>query len=75
MADNIKEVKYQAEGLVCTGCVEDMQNILRDLDGIESAQVKFADGTIVIRYDPEEIDEAEIYEKVSSLGFKTNRLS
>lgn len=73
-AEQRREVKFQAEGIVCSGCAEDMQTILRNLDGIESAEVNFAKGTISIRYDPEEIEEEIILEKVKSLGFKTKMI-
>jgi Cu2+-exporting ATPase len=61
----------QAEGIMCTGCVTDMENILKDSEGIIDASVDYATGMINIRYDPEAVDEKQVFLKVSKLGFKT----
>ncbi len=71
MGNNAKEIKLQAEGITCTGCAMDMENILRDKEGILYASVNFTDGTINIRYDPDVIDEKQVFLTVRKLGFKT----
>ncbi len=71
MENNAKEIKLQAEGITCTGCAMDMENILRDKEGILYVSVNFRDGTINIRYDPDVIDEKQIFLTVRKLGFKT----
>lgn len=38
------EIKFLVEGIVCTGCAMDMENVLLDLDGIEEASVNFRTG-------------------------------
>ena len=68
------EIKFLVEGIVCTGCAMDMENILLDLDGVEEAEVNFADGVFSIVYEPEEIDAKTIIKKVRNLGFKTKIL-
>lgn len=69
------EVKYRLEGIVCSGCALDMENILLDMDGIEDASVNFKDGIFSISYDPAEIDQKTITKKVKNLGFKTEIVS
>lgn len=59
---------------MCTGCVEDMQTVLRNTDGILDASVSYADGMINIRYDPQAIDEKKVFFMVRKLGFKTTIL-
>ncbi len=68
------EIKFHLEGIVCTGCATDMENILLDLDGVEEASVNFKDGIFSITYDPAETDGKSITKKVKSLGFKTKIL-
>lgn len=68
------EVKFHLEGIVCTGCATDMENILLDLDGVEEASVNFKDGIFSITYDPAEADVKSITKKVKNLGFKTKIL-
>ena len=69
-----KKLKLQAEGIMCTGCVEDMQTVLRDTEGINDATVNFSDGIIDINYDPEIIDTRAVFIRVRNLGFKTKIL-
>jgi len=70
-----KELKLQAEGITCTGCAVDMQNVLLGKDGILDVSVSFKDGIINIRYDPDIIDEREVFYTVRKLGFKTRTIS
>ena len=69
------EIKFLVEGIVCTGCAMDMENVLLDLDGIEEASVNFKDGVFSITYNPATIDLKTITKKVKNLGFKTKILT
>jgi copper chaperone CopZ len=64
-------VKFLVEGITCTGCAMDMENIMLDMNGVEEATVNYSDGVFVIQYDPDEIEEKSIITKVKTLGFKT----
>jgi len=75
MAENIQQIIFEVEGIVCTGCALDMETVMLNTDGIEEASVNFADGTFTIRYDADEIDARKVFEKVKKLGFKTKILS
>ena len=69
------EIKFLIEGIVCTGCAIDMENILLDMEGVEEATVNFKDGVFSIEYNPDEIDGKTITKKVKKLGFKTKMLT
>jgi len=68
---NLVEIKFLVEGITCTGCAMDMENIMLDMDGVEEAKVNYADGIFIIQYNPGEIEEKNIIKKVKTLGFKT----
>lgn len=70
-----KRIKLKAEDIICAGCAEDMQTILKDTEGILDARVDFSDGTVKIRYDPDIIDEKQVFNKVNKLGFESRILS
>jgi copper chaperone CopZ len=70
-----RRIKLKAEDIICAGCAEDMQTVLRNTAGIISADVNFSDGTVNIRYDPDTIDEKQVFIKVNNLGFKSKILS
>lgn len=69
------EIKFLVEGIVCTGCAMDMENILLDMEGVEQASVNFQDGIFAITYDPGEIEVKTIIKKVENLGFKSKILA
>ena len=75
MEENIQEVIFEVEGIVCTGCAMDMENVMLNTDGIEEASVNYADGTFMIKYNADEIDAQNVFELVKKLGFKTKVLS
>jgi Cu+-exporting ATPase len=67
MEKNIKEMKLKVEGIVCTGCAEDMQKILSETEGVVDATVNYAEETIHIKYDPEILDRKKVYFMVRKL--------
>ena len=69
------EIKFLIEGITCTGCAMDMENIMLDMDGVEEASVNYADGVFTIQYDPGGIEAKDIIKKVKNLGFKTKLLT
>ncbi len=64
------QITLQVEGIVCSGCGADMETVLRDTDGILEATVSYADGTVVIIYDPDEINPEALLTKVNGFGMK-----
>lgn len=75
MSENIKEMNLKADGIVCTGCAEDMKNLLLDKDGIEDASISFIDDFIQVKYDPDIIDRKHVYMAVRKLGFPVKIVS
>lgn len=65
------QVTLQVEGLICTGCSTDMETVLRDTDGILEVTVSYAAGTVLIVYDPAEINQEALIAKVDGFGMKT----
>jgi Cu+-exporting ATPase len=75
MEKNLKEMRLKAEGIVCTGCAEDMENILLDKEGIEEATVSFIDDFIEVKYDEDVIDRKNVFIAVRKLGFPVRIIS
>ena len=68
------EIKFLIGDITCTGCAMDMENILLDLNGVETASINYADGVFTIQYDSGEIEAETIIKKVGNLGFNTKLL-
>ena len=69
------EIRFLVENLVCTGCAEDMENILFAMDGVVEATVDYGSGIFSIQYDAGEITRETIINKVQNFGFKTKILA
>jgi copper chaperone CopZ len=70
-----KTIRLKAEDIMCSGCAEDMKNLLREKEGIFGVSVSYQEGTIEIIYDPDATDAKQVYLDVRRLGFKTRVLS
>ena len=75
MEKKLIEIKFLIEGITCTGCAMDMENIMLDMDGVKEASINFAEGGFSITYDPDEVEANTIIKKVKNLGFKTKLLA
>jgi Cu+-exporting ATPase len=75
MSENLKEMNLKADGIVCTGCADDMEILLLEKDGIEDASVSFIDDNIQVKYDPDIIDRKHVYMAVRRLGFPVKIVS
>jgi copper chaperone CopZ len=75
MDKKLIEIKFLIEGITCTGCAMDMENIMLGMDGVEEATVNYKDGIFSIIYDSGEIEAKTITKKVKSLGLQTKLLT
>ena len=69
------EIKFLVDGIACTGCAMDMENILLGMNGVEEASINYREGIFSIVYHPDRIDREIIIKKVKLLGFKTEILA
>ena len=66
----MKKEKYQVSGMSCASCASSIQNALKKLDGVTSANVNLASETLSIDYDSSVITREQISEVVDNLGYK-----
>jgi copper chaperone CopZ len=63
------ETKLAIEGMVCSmGCVTAIQNELRSTNGVAFAEVNFEEGSALIKFDKQLIDEAALIEVITNIG-------
>jgi len=68
-------MRLKAEDITCLSCAGDMENILRDTEGILDASVNYAEGTVYVKYDPQVLDRKQVFFAVRKLGYKVNIIS
>lgn len=75
MEENSREMLFQAEAITCSICAGDMENILRETEGIIDASVDFAGETVWVKYDPQKLDRKKVFFAVRRLGYKIRIIS
>ncbi|MEW6110268.1 MAG: heavy metal-associated domain-containing protein [Nitrospirota bacterium] len=75
MRDRARDMKLKAEGITCSSCAVDMENILRGSEGVLDASVSFTDEIISVRYDPDVLDRKHVFSAVRRLGYKVKIIS
>ena len=60
------EVKVRVDGLSCPFCAYGLEKKLNELDGVESINIDFEEGLVVLQ---ENISEEEIRTKIEKAGF------
>jgi len=64
------EIKIRVDGLSCPFCAYGLEKKLNDLDGVESINIDFEEGLVVLQVtDPGNISEEEIRTKIEEAGF------
>ncbi|MCH7964251.1 MAG: heavy-metal-associated domain-containing protein [Bacteroidetes bacterium] len=64
------EVKVRVDGLSCPFCAYGLEKKLNDLDGVESINIDFEEGLVVLQVtNSENISEEEIRTKIEKAGF------
>ena len=53
----------------CAACAANVEQVIRNLSGVETAAVNFADNTLSVEYDPETITPQRMQEAVRAAGY------
>lgn len=64
----IKEI-YQVEGMSCTACAASVNSMLSSVEGVVSANVNFANQTVLVEFDPEKASLKQLEDVVSQIGY------
>ncbi|MEO5339823.1 MAG: cadmium-translocating P-type ATPase [Magnetococcus sp. MYC-9] len=64
-----QQVTCTLQGLTCASCVRRAETALSGLEGVRSAQVNLANGTVQIGYIPETVTFAQMHQAVQAVGF------
>ena len=65
----IKEIiskEYMVEGITCFGCVNQIQNSIDQLEGLENYELQFEEGLLFIEFNIEKTDAKSIISKIPS---------
>lgn len=64
----VKE-KFDVEGMTCASCASSVESTLSHVNGVKSAQVNFADSSVLVAYDPHVASSEAMQQAVESIGY------
>lgn len=65
----MKELILKVEGMECEGCENRVQNIVKQIEGVENVVANHKNGTVTITL-KQEIKEEIIKERIEDIGFE-----
>ena len=65
----MKETIIKVEGMVCNGCENRVQNVLKNIDGVENVVADHTTGTVRVT-SKDEVSENTMKEKIIDIGFE-----
>ncbi len=65
----MKELIIKVEGMVCNGCENRVQNVVKQIEGVEKVIANHKEGTVTIKLN-KEIDPKIIKEEIEDIGFE-----
>jgi Cu+-exporting ATPase len=68
--DRTEQLQLTIGGMHCSLCTESISNGLEQIDGVEAAEVTLAHEEALVRYDPAQVDESEIWGILYDLGYE-----
>ncbi|MBD2604019.1 cadmium-translocating P-type ATPase [Scytonema hofmannii FACHB-248] len=70
-----KKIQAQIGGMDCGSCAKTVEVGLQQITGVLSASVSFATERMQVSYDPQEVNEKAIYDRVRTLGYTVEQSS
>lgn len=70
MTDKIEFTVVGEEKLHCEGCEQRVDRALKRLDGVREVEASHRSQHIEVEYDPGQVDEEEIRERLDLLGYE-----
>lgn len=65
----VKKTTLRSNEFSCPSCIEKIETQLNGLDGVESAEVKFASGRVIVAHDPAKVSVRDLVDAVAKVGF------
>ncbi|MGD7003536.1 heavy-metal-associated domain-containing protein [Corynebacterium halotolerans] len=65
----LKNTTLRSDEFSCPSCVNKIETKLNGLNGVESAEVKFSSGRILVTHDPATVSVRDLVDAVAEVGY------
>ncbi|MGN1385687.1 MAG: heavy metal translocating P-type ATPase [Bacillus sp. (in: firmicutes)] len=69
MSEQTKEASFHVSGMTCAACSSRIEKVLKKMDGVEAANVNLAMETATVTYNPQELSEKDLQDKIEKIGY------
>ncbi|MFA8438556.1 copper chaperone CopZ [Pueribacillus sp. YX66] len=63
-------IKLQIKGMSCSHCKSAVENAIKEIDGVQSANVQLDEGTVTVMYDSNKVDIDHFTEAIDEAGYE-----
>lgn len=67
--NTLKNTTLRSDEFTCPSCISKIENKLNGLDGVESTEVKFSSGRILVAHDPQKVSVRDLVDAVAEVGY------
>ena len=67
--NTLKETVLRSDELTCPSCITKIESKLNSLEGVASAEVKFASGRILVKHDAARVSVGDLVAAVKGMGY------
>jgi len=65
----LEKVEIKISGMSCAHCSSRVENALKNLEGVEKANVDLKDGKATVEFDPEKLKLSELEHAIEKAGY------
>ena len=66
---SLKKTTLRSDEFSCPSCVAKIESKLRSMDGVESAEVKFSSGRVLVEHDPAKSSVRDLVDSIAQVGY------
>jgi copper chaperone len=69
----MESITIPVEGMTCSGCVANVERVLKSIDGVESVNVSLDPGQAIVEFVPGRVNPARLRSAIEDAGYEVSR--
>ena len=69
----MESITIPVEGMTCSGCVANVERVLKSIDGVESVNVSLDPGQAIVEFVPGRVNPARLRSAIEDAGYEVTR--
>jgi copper chaperone len=69
----MESITLPIEGMTCSGCVANVERVLKAIDGVQRVQVTLEPAQAIVEYVPGQMDAARLHSAIEDAGYEVVR--